>query len=295
MEPLTPEERDTVKTVLKGLVKTLDHKKGMGTSEGLLTDESIVLEALKHPERGDVQIAVFRDKNSELDIFVSNRREADSPFSVMGYDTMKRHIERRPLDSTTTIGEDEYGLYIVSFQDRELLNSKSEEGERFYSVNMGIADHIESIVNKSEDLKGKPLEECTPEEKVKIYIENKIGDPRVGKIKNDFFLFELSLKKYNQAAKMEKIYLEPNNYKSTIGQIIRDAYPYRIRVSLREDYPADHKKNITETQAMMENIKSKITERENPSNPEELINHYSAMSGFISDILSQDPEFSRFV
>lgn len=294
MNILTPQELEKVKTILVTLMNSLNQKDTIGSKNILSSDESIVLEALQHPERGDVEISVYKDKG-DLDIFMSNRRNMDSPFSIMGYDQMKQHPERRPLDSYIEIKKEEYGLFLVSFQDRELLTDTKVQVEKFYSVHLGISQKQDETLIIDTDIKGKELEECSLEEKVRIYTESSVGDSRVEEVKKEFFLFDLPVKIYNRPADFKKIFLEPNKFRNKIGQIIRDCYPYRIRISLREDFVDDHETNLNECYKLINGIKNEVEKRIDSNNPAELKNHYNHINEYLLDILTNDPEFSRFV
>ncbi|MCB1174079.1 MAG: hypothetical protein KDK39_10955, partial [Leptospiraceae bacterium] len=242
IDQLNNTEIDHIKGILLNLVRSLEKKKAVGSHQGLITDETIVLTALRHPERGDVEISLFTDKEG-LHVFVSNRRELDSPFAVMNLQQSHRHPERRPLDSGNVLKENEYGLFLTSFQDRETLKTRSAAGQlvRVFSTHFGIADPVEKQSNPMEALKGKALAECSLSDKLRIFIDNAPGDPRLDAIKNELFGFKIVAQKYKQKAVEETFFLLPQNFQNTIGQMIRDAYPYGVRKSLRTSFPKDHK------------------------------------------------------
>lgn len=295
IDALNDAEREDVRRNLRGLVNTLKQKKAVGSVHGVLTDESIVLNALEHPERGDVEIIILQE-GSELDLFISNRREEDSPFSLMGTKQLREHPGRRPIDNASlTLKDGEFGLFLLSIQDREQLRHKEASLLRIFSSHFGISETPSNVEKNQSDLRQKPLEQCSFEEKYQILVSHWPGDNRIQLIQSEFYEIGLTFARYKQKSQTEYFILNQITYKETIGQLIRDCYPYGIRVSLRRDYPKEHNALLDQVHATIRSMAEEVRSRARPEFPTQVRSHLIRVSEYLQDILDNDPELSRVV
>ncbi|MCB1175234.1 MAG: hypothetical protein KDK39_16785, partial [Leptospiraceae bacterium] len=81
----------------------------------------------------------------------------------------------------------------------------------------------------------------------------------------------------------------------TIGQMIRDAYPYGVRKSLRTSFPKDHKQELDKVHKQLSSLLTEVEIKTHLEAPEKLQTHYQALIKFLNDIIQNDPELSHFV
>ncbi len=291
---LTPEEVENVRAMLQGLTNTLRSRQSIG-GRGLIQDEEYVLNSLLHPERGDVLVNVVRDKYA-MHVFLANRRDAKNPFVIMDAPTSRQNPGRRPLDNTRTIHEGEYAIFLSTIQDREVLH-KSDRVE-IYSVHFGLnqtgAEKAAPPREQAVNLATKPLDQCTREDKWKIYKKKDDFDNRVPIIEKELFGFSLMYAKHKAPAREELIVIPPAKMKEVIGQLIRDVYPYGVRVTLRKHYPKEHAQKLEEVARDLQNLAAAIGGKRSAGNPEEYAAYLDEAIEFLSDILTNDPELTRF-
>ncbi|MCB1321867.1 MAG: hypothetical protein KDK34_16535, partial [Leptospiraceae bacterium] len=96
-------------------------------------------------------------------------------------------------------------------------------------------------------------------------------------------------------AATEVIFLGPEAYREKINQLIRDVYPYGVRVSLRRDYPAEHKEKLAEVHRYLRELAGKLRQRINDHNPPEINKHYNRVCDYLEDITQNDAELTRVV
>jgi hypothetical protein len=289
---LSGEEIEQIKTVLKALIESLREKRAAGT---IIPDEEFILNSLNHPERGDVKIYIYRNEG-ETQIFIFNRRDESNPFTIMDYRTSRKYPERKMLEGIGGVLPDgKYGLFMISPTDREMLKIAKDKIVETFSVNFGVSDPLESPKKKEFDLDSKSFESCTISDMWLIYKMGKIGDRRLPLIEKELFTFKAVYAKYGNKYREEEMLLLPKKYQQNIAQMIRDIYPYRIRVALRRDYPEDHKKYLSEVfKAILElkkNIDMKLTNDAHP----EYATLLTEMKVFLSEIVEKDQELTRFV
>ena len=136
---LSKQEIDSAKFLLQGLIKTLHKKRNMsGAPRPLLPDEEVIYTALTHPERGDVVVTLIRQISDQNLIFVTNRRDANCPFSVMEMSDIRMYPERRTIDGVAVEPKKgEVGLFLSSVQDQELVRTSKDNRVDIYSVPAG--------------------------------------------------------------------------------------------------------------------------------------------------------------
>jgi len=295
LSALSQEEVSQTRMTLSGLIDTLKSRKRIGVGAGgLIPDEDSVFSSLIHPERGDVLITIIRFKGG-LEIFLSNRRDPTSPFVVMNKDRMKLFPGRRILNSShPTLMENEYGLFLLSVQDQELLRDTKNRIDIF-SVHFNVHDPFDNPHQEHDDLRAKPLELCSNSEKWKIYKQNREMDSRVPLIERELFSFKVLFARYNQGQKEEFILLTPEKFKQNLGQWIRDMYPYGIRLSLRKDFPDEHKKKLADVHSNLKKLLDLINARVAPVNGPEYAAYLKELQTILTSTLSSDPELSNFV
>lgn len=213
----------------------------------------------------------------------------------MDFNEMRRYPGRRPIGGAgSDMKEGQYGLYIITAQDRDHLRNSEANRLDSYSLFFGIAERPNPIPGAElEALKGKPVDQCTREELWIIYKKQWDFDNRLPIIEKELFCVPLIFSRYKQPAKEELILITPDRYKKSVSQLIRDIYPYSIRVVLRKDFPADHKKKLMDVhdtlKSLINRIKSKIQE-DNHSDYTDLLKE---MILFVDDIIVNDPELTR--
>lgn len=292
---LTPEKTAHVKSVLLGLMHTLKAKRGLGAEHsGLSTDEEIILQSLSHPERGDVKIMLANLDNRDQ-VFISNRRDPSSPFSVMDKDLIRLYPGRRSVDGVTkqTLIDGQFALFIITITDREYLRMNESTIDQFFSVHLGIHDDMDQKSHTVNDYMLRSVDNWSMDEKLDSLNRLDWGDPKILAVEKELFGFSLAFAKYKQKSAEELVVLSPRKPVERISQLIRDIYPYNVRVVLRRDFPKEHAAKLEETREVLRNLITIITERSsNAKNPE----YKSILSGFtvaIKEILEKDPDFQR--
>lgn len=76
---LHPTVEQKVKEILQGLLEYFEKKRLSGRK--MISDEEIVYNSLKNPRLGDIKVLVF--PGPPVQVFLSNRRDPNSPFAVM--------------------------------------------------------------------------------------------------------------------------------------------------------------------------------------------------------------------
>ena len=196
---ISPGDADQVRSILKDLIESLREKRGHD-GKGLLPDEEAVFSSLAHPERGDVQVTIAHE-GPTLHVFVSNRRDANSPFAVMAAQDVRKFPGRRTLDgSRINPDKQSVGLFLSSVQDQEFLRASAMERSDIYSVHFGIGDAAApqgmDAPAPAVDLSSKPVNQCTNDEKWRIYKANRDMDPRVAQIEKELFAFPVVYSRY---------------------------------------------------------------------------------------------------
>jgi len=285
---LTTEEVGAVTRALQGLVNSLRTRMGIGSGNtGLVKDEEIVLQSLLHPERGDVLVSVVKDHH-DLHLFISNRRDSGSPFVVMDAREMRRHPARRPVDTMHVPRDEQYGLFLSSQQDRDLMQRHEQDRADVYSVHFGIAEaRVVPEIKKPH--------EFGILEKMEFVKKTEHGDPTAQAYAKELFTFPVTFSKYKGSPREVPILLPPDKEMLYIGQMVRDIYPYNIRVILRKEDPLLHNSHIAEAQAALSKLRDKIQERKTDSHPEAYSAYLSRLTDMIDSALKADPELGKFI
>jgi hypothetical protein len=293
---LTAQETEKIKTYLEGIKESLSARKGMADKSSLLTEEEAVLNSIINPERGDIKITLMRDKKETV-IFVNNQRDPENPFVVMNYADQKRFSGRRPLNTLfRNLKEGEHALYISSGQDKELLANTGITKIVFYLTQITETQKAQVAPTSGTDhLKTKPLAECTVDEKFIIYKRGWGFDTRMNQITAELFTLELLFARYNQPVKKELINIEPLKFKVSIHQMIRDVYPYNIRVLLRKEFPEDHEKKLQEVMDILKTLLIKIEEKSEFAGDGDYGIFLKEVSAFAKDIAVNDPKLEKVV
>lgn len=285
---LSSEEFEAVRAALQGLIKSLKARMAIGASTtGLVKDEEIVMQSLLHPERGDVLVTVVHD-HRERHLFLSNRRDSASPFVVMDAHEMRRHPARRPVDSMHTPRDDQYGLFLSSQQDRDLIARHEQDRSDVYSIHFGIAEE------RLQPQAKKPAEFGIAE-KMDFIKRHDSGDPAAQKYVHELFGFRITFARYKGQPQEHMIVLPPEKEKLYIGQMVRDIYPYNMRVILRRDDPQLHNSHIVEAQKALAKLRDIVQERKKDENPPAYAAYLDNLGTMIDDSLKNDPELARFI
>jgi hypothetical protein len=285
---LTHDEVEAVTRALQGLVSSLKARMGIGAGNtGLVKDEEIVLQSLLHPERGDVLVSVVKDHH-DLHLFVSNRRDSGSPFVVMNAREMRRHPARRPVDTMHTPRDEQYGLFLSSQQDRDMIQRHEQDRADIYSIHFGIAE-----ARVLPEIK-KP-HEFGILEKMEFVKKAEHGDPTAQTYIKELFTFPVTFSKYKGSPREVPITLPPDKEMLYIGQMVRDIYPYNIRVILRKEDPQTHNSHIAEAQAALSKLRDKIQEKKSEAHPENYSAYLNRLTELIDNALKSDPELAKFI
>lgn len=296
IDQLTAEERAEVRSVLLGLANSLQARKGMGIS-GLVPDEEIVLNSLMHPERGDVGIIAMRSERGRLEIFVVNRRDPDSPFAVMSGNMLRDYPERRFLSSRPghSLRDDEFSLFLITQHDKDQLRAPAVVHVKTYSSSFQLYESGSSGPVARDELAGKTLQTMSADEKLAAYRRGFQGDSRRDAIEKELFGFPFAVPRYKAATREEVMVLPPENYKPRLAQLIREMYPYGVRVSLRRDFPQEHKAKIAEVHQTLLRLAGLVQQRRQGVAPQPLNAHYDEVEAFLREVVEKDPELSHFV
>ncbi len=291
---LSPEDLQQVQNALRALITELGSRKAVGGGTGSIPDEDIVLQSLAHPERGDVLISIIREQNGRLQIFLSNRRDQDNPFAVMNQAMLRDYPGRRPLSGRGQLKEGEYALFLITAQDRDLLRVNKAETIEGYSARFELHSNPAFAPKQADDLKIKPLAQCTLDEKWQIFKKAWPGDDRPALIEQELLSFPVTYARYKQAQKSEMLGLPPEKFKERIGQLIRDVYPGGIRMSLRRDFPDEHRQRLQQVRTLLSGLAQTIAGKVFPQNPKDLNRHLDEVVDYLKDIVENDPELSHF-
>jgi hypothetical protein len=295
-EEISPEDKSEIRKALVSLINSLQARKGVGTS-GIIPDEEIVLTSLQHPERGDVVITALRDSRGRLQMFISNRRDQDSPFAVMSGRDVRNFPERRLLNSrpTSSLKEDEFALFLITLHDKEALQAPLTNKWKIFSTHFSLNETEAHKPKIGDDLKVKPLSACTLEEKLQIIKRNWPGDSRRDALEKELYGFSFNYSKYKMPERSEEILLSPDHYRERVAQFIRDMYPYGIRTTVRRDYPKEHKQRLDDVHAALKRLSDLTVARQKSDAPAELARHYEEITAYLREIVERDPELSHFV
>lgn len=231
---LHPTVEQRVKEILLGLLKYFEKKRLSGRK--MISDEEIVYNSLKNPRLGDIKVIVFA--GPPVQVFLSNRRDPNSPFAVMDAAERRNYIERRPLDKAID-SELLPSLFLISFADREMLRNPDKERFEFYSSCLNLSGNAGPIVEEV-DLRSKPYDSLTPAERMEMLHSLSAVDPLREQIEKDLFDFTINYARYKQPDKQQVIRLRPGQVREYLGQFSRDMYPQNLRMVLMRDFPADH-------------------------------------------------------
>jgi hypothetical protein len=231
---LHPAVEQRVKEILQGLLQSLERKRLSGRK--LISDEEIVYNSLKNPRLGDIKVIVM--PGPPLQVFVANRRDAASPFAVMDPDERRNYVERRPLDEIKD-GGGLPSLYLISVGDREMLKNPKLPRFEFYSSYLNLSGDSHQS-GEEVDLKSKPYESLTNEDRMAMLRTLSPVDPLREQIAKDLFDFVVSYARYKQPDKQQTIRIPPDQIREYLGQFSRDMYPQNLRMVLMRDFPADH-------------------------------------------------------
>ncbi len=288
---LSAAELEKVRNTLLGLIQSIKSRMVI-TSHGsnLLKDEDITLQSLLHPERGDVLVTILRDHGA-LHIFLSNRRDAGSPFCVMDYTTMRRYPARRPVDSHLIVKEGDTALFLCTQQDRDMIERHSPDKISAYSIHFDVRE-VTGGAQKEEAR--DPLEKSI-QEKWDAYRRHDAGDPAVSGIEKELFGFTLIYAKYRMPTREETIIIRPDKEKVFLGQLIRDIYPYNIRVILRKEDHTQHLQKLDDVHSALRKLKEQVSARINDTLPEPYKRYLETIRSLITDILEKDPQLGGFV
>ncbi len=291
---LQPSEAEKVRKYLEGIQKTLSGRRGISDRGTLMAEEETVLNSLIYPDRGDVKVTFLKDKKESF-VMLNNARDPGNPFVIMSYEDQRHFSARRALNpSFRTLKEGEYGLFISSVQDRELLANTGIPKYFFYSIQFLQTERREVIPTSGTDaLKNKPLAECTKDEKFIIFQKKWDYDSRLPEIQKELFNLEVMFAKYKMPVKKEIINIEPSKMQANIAQMIRDAYPYNIRVVLRKDFPADHEKKMQEVLDVIRTVIVKLEEKLTDAGSGDYAKYLNDVIKFTRDILEKDPKLER--
>ena len=293
LSSLEAQEIDAVKQLLRGLVSTLQAKKAAAGGK-LITDEETVLAALTHPERGDVVVSIV-GSGAAREVFVSNKRDATTPFALMDTAELRRHPDRRTVDgSRPEAREGRIALFLSSLHDQETFRQAALTRIDVYSSHFRLYEAAPAAVASTEpDLKNKPLAQCTIPEKWTIYKRDWDFDNRRDAIERELFSFEVTFGAHKAPARKEMVLLPPGKFGPNIGQMVRDIYPIGVRNSLRRDFPEDHKAKVGEANRALDGLREQILGRVAETNGAEYDAFLQELADVIADIQKADPELMR--
>lgn len=288
---LKPEEIEKVRKVLLNLIAGIKARQVI-TAHGsaLLKDEEITLQSLLHPERGDVLVTIVRD-HGMLHVFLSNRRDPGSPFSVMDYQTMRRFPARRPVDSHHIVKDGETALFLCTQQDRDMLARESPDIISAYSSHFDVKEISEV---KTQAAPVDPISKSI-QEKWDSYRRHDPGDPAVAHIEKELFGYTITYAKYKASAREETVIIRPEKEKLFVGQLIRDIYPYNIRAMFRKDNHEQHLQKLGEVHSTLRKLREQVTNRKGESLPEPYMHYLTGLQEMISNVLEKDPQLNGFV
>lgn len=231
---LHPTVEQKVKENLRGLLEYFEKKRRSGRA--MISDEEIVYNSLKNPRLGDIKVIVF--PGPPVQIFLSNRRDPNSPFAVMDAAERRNFIERRPLDEIDD-SESLPCLYLISFSDREMMRNPDIPRVEFYSIYLNLSGEAPAQ-NEEVDIRSKPYDSLDYSERMNLYRSISAVDPLRERIARDLFDFSIQFARYKQPEKQQTLRIPPEQVNEYLGQFSRDMYPKNLRMVLLRDFPADH-------------------------------------------------------
>lgn len=233
---LDAETERIVKEKLLGLLESLEKKRISGHK--LISDEDTVYTSLKNPRLGDIKVTVFPGKS--LQVFLSNRRSPESPFSVMDASERRLYIERRPVEEVSD-RDVLPALYLISHSDREMIHNPENKRVEFFSAFLNLVPDT-GQPSGPPDITARPYEDLAPEERMELLRRVSSTDPIRERIMRDLFEFNVTFARYKQPEKLHTLRFPPGQVQEYVGQMSRDIYPQNLRYVLLRDYPADHDK-----------------------------------------------------
>lgn len=231
---LHPTVEQKVKENLQGLLEYFEKKRRSGRA--MISDEEIIYNSLKNPRLGDIKVIVF--PGPPVQIFLSNRRDPNSPFAVMDAAERRNFIERRPLDEIDD-SESLPCLYLISFSDREMMRNPDIPRVEFYSIYLNLSGEAPAQ-NEEVDIRSKPYDSLDYSERMNLYRSISAVDPLRERIARDLFDFSIQFARYKQPEKQQTLRIPPEQVNEYLGQFSRDMYPKNLRMVLLRDFPADH-------------------------------------------------------
>lgn len=248
---------------------------------GLIPDEEMVLNSLAHPERGDVKIIVAEYMGDEF-VYVGNKRDPDNPFAVMHVSEVRNHTGRRLLDPDSagldgTAGE--YSLYLITVQDRDIL--RHSEQTSFFSIDLQLNGPIE----KSNAVKAKSFNDLDEWERWEYLLRSTESDPNRKSLEEEFYTYDIEYAKYRQSEKMETLHLPQRKAKERLGMLARDIYPNNIRLSLKRDFPAEHKEKKKYLLSVLQGFKEKLNQRKDPDAPESYTQYLNSVIREVQELI----------
>lgn len=225
---------EVVRARLLGLLENFEKKRATGRK--LISDEEAVYASLRNPRLGDVRITVFPGK--AFQVFVSNKRNPDSPFAVMEAEERRQYVERRPLDDEAE-RDTLPALYLIDHSDRELLRDRKVERVEFFSAFLKLSGETEAPAGPVVQ---RPYEDLDLEERMEMLQKLTATDPMRERIARDLFEFTLTFARYKQPEKPHALRFPPGQVREYVGQLARDMYPQNLRYVFLRDFPGDHEK-----------------------------------------------------
>jgi hypothetical protein len=293
---INAQEAEKIKAYLEGIKKNFAARRGIADKGLLMAEEETILNSITNPDRGDVKITLMRDRKDTV-IFLNNQRDSENPFVVMSFEDQRQFSGRRALNpSLRTLKEGEFGLFISGSQDRELLANTGIQKFTFYSVQfMDSAKPAIAAVAGTDYLKSKPLAECSIDEKFTIYKRSWDFDARMPALIAELFTIEMLYARYKSPVKKETLNIEPSKYKVMIHQLIKDVYPYNMKVLLRKDYPSEHETKMQEVMDILKTIIIKTEQKSSSAGQGEYGQHLIEVTAFVKDIMTNDPKLEKVV
>lgn len=225
---------EVVRQRLAGLLENFEKKRATGRK--LISDEDAVYTALRNPRLGDIRVTVFPGKN--LQVFVSNKRNPDSPFVVMEAEDRRQYVERRPLDDQAE-RDTLPGLYLIDHSDREMLRDKEVARVDFFSAFLKLNGETDVPTGPVVQ---RPYEDLDLEERMEMLQKLTPTDPMRERIARDLFEFTLTFARYKQPEKPHVVRFPPGQVREYVGQLSRDMYPQNLRYVFLRDFAGDHEK-----------------------------------------------------
>lgn len=289
LDQLKDTEVDFIKQHLKGLKSTLQGRKNPGARRGLLTEEEQILATLEHPERGDLVVTFYRGKKHN-EVFIANPREPTNPYSILSYREVSQFSGRRMVGGVTDrLEEGEFGLFLISTQDRDMLtNTGPSDRLDFYTIQFEISSRVVvSTEDEESQLKKKAFEDLNREEMWRVYQKQWDFDNRIKPVAEKLFGFDILYAKYKQPARNEFVVIEPEHYTEKVGMLIRDIYPPNVENVLKKDFVQDHQAKNGEVKETIKSVIYKIEERmEIPGGHPDYIEYLKKLKAHLNERMS---------